>query len=76
MLHPYRTQDCPPRGPSRAPSIVGLESALRAVTLAVLLWSFLRVAICTLRGLDLEGFVALFIIVTTVLSLTSRSRTT
>jgi hypothetical protein len=55
---------------------VGLESALRAVTLAVLLWSFLRVAICTLRGLDLEGFVALFIIVTTVLSLTSRSRTT
>lgn len=32
-------------------------------------WALLRVGVCTVRGLDLEGFIALVIVVTAVASL-------
>jgi hypothetical protein len=38
------------------------------------MWSLLRVAVCSFRGLDFEGFLALAIVVAAVMSLTSRSR--
>jgi hypothetical protein len=44
--------------------------AQRVANRFLLGWAVLRVAVCTVRGLDLEGFVALVIVVTVVVSLT------
>jgi hypothetical protein len=46
--------------------------AQRAAHRFVLGWAILRVAVCAFKGLDVEGFVALLVIVTALLS-SSRS---
>jgi hypothetical protein len=48
--------------------------AVRAVTVIVCLWSLVRVALCAFGGLDFEGALALIIVVATVRSLKSWSR--
>jgi hypothetical protein len=70
---PYRTPDRTSSGSGHAPAD-GLQSALSAALAFVVVWSLLRVAICSIRGLDLEGLVALAIVVAAVRSLTSRSQ--
>ena len=49
-----------------------LRAGSRGAKAFLVVWSLLRVAVCSLRGLDLEGLIALFIVVATVGSLTSR----
>ncbi len=73
MSHPYRTPDGSSPVASRK-AATGLEAALRAAIVVVFVWSLVRVALCSFRGLDFEGFVALVIVVTAVQSLTFRSR--
>jgi hypothetical protein len=47
-----------------------LGAAFRLVGYFVLGWAFLRLAVCSVRGIDFEGFVALVIFVAAVASLT------
>jgi hypothetical protein len=67
--HPYRSPECPTpaffRGPADPLAVARLVSKA-----FLLVWALLRVAICTTRGLDFEGFVALVIVVAAVKSLT------
>jgi len=46
-----------------------LDTAQQLATRFVLGWAVLRVGVSAFRGLDLEGFVALVIVVTAVTSL-------
>jgi hypothetical protein len=61
---PYRSAPVPvPEGPD--PLCVAGRIAGRLV----LGWALLRVGVCSLKGLDLEGFSALVIVVTAVKSM-------
>lgn len=76
-MHPYRTPDRRDEQPERRrcgeldPSRV----ALLAAELFLVGWSLVRVAICARRGLDLDGFVAIVVLVSVVAALVEgRSR--
>jgi hypothetical protein len=69
---PYRILDAPADGSARTPPDA-YRVASGAAEAFLLAWSFVRVAVCSFRGLDFEGFVAFNIVVSTVWSLTSRS---
>jgi hypothetical protein len=66
--HPYRTPE-----PGATPPCPEGDGALRttqAVTKLFLVgWSLVRVAVCAVRGLDLEGCAALVVVVAMVSSL-------
>ena len=66
--HPYRSA-ARREQPARAP-VDQLASSQRLAVGFVLGWAFLRVAVCSMRGMDLEGFLALVVVVTAVASLT------
>jgi hypothetical protein len=61
---PYRSAAVVPPEP---PDSLGM--AQRAAQQLVLGWALLRVGVCTRKGLDLEGFIALVIVVTALKSL-------
>jgi hypothetical protein len=63
--HPYRS---PPTVEPRAvrESDDALATAQRYACYFVVGWALLRVGICTTRGLDLEGVVALVVLVTAI----------
>jgi hypothetical protein len=68
-LHPYRTAGlAEPERP--AEPVDPLRAAERRASQFVVGWALLRIAVCSVRGMDLEGFVALAIVVTVVASLT------
>ena len=59
--HPYRTQ-----APHDAQGTESVDSLGRAQSVAKLFlfgWSLARVAVCSVRGLDVEGFMALTVVV-------------
>jgi hypothetical protein len=64
--HPYRIT-ARRRQLARAP-VDPLVSGQRLARGAVLGWAFLRVVVCSMRGMDFEGFLALVIVVTAVAS--------
>jgi len=70
---PYRTADPPGLGSSHAP-LNGPQGPLDSAIAFLIVWSLLRLALCSLRGLDFEGLIALLIVVAALWSLTSRSR--
>jgi hypothetical protein len=61
---PYRITGVASR---EAPDSVGAAQGI--ANRVVVGWAILRVGVCTLRGLDFEGFLALVIVVTAVHSL-------
>jgi hypothetical protein len=61
---PYRTLA---PAPQDAPDPLGVS--LRFTERLVVGWALLRVGVCTMKGLDLEGFLALVIVVTALKSL-------
>jgi hypothetical protein len=65
LSSPYRS--APPVAAHETPDPLGI--AQRVAGRLVLGWALLRVGACSLKGLDLEGFVALVIVVTAVKSL-------
>jgi hypothetical protein len=69
LPHPYRTFERaePAR---RAQPVDPLRAAERNASRFVLGWALLRVGVCSVRGMDFEGFVALVIVVTVIASLT------
>lgn len=66
--HPYRT---PELGTSPLPRDAddALRGVLSLTKLFVVGWSLVRVAVCSVRGLDLEGCAALVIVVAMTRSL-------
>jgi hypothetical protein len=66
--HPYRTPELGSRSPRRG-SDDALGSAQSLTKLFLVGWSLLRVAVCSVRGLDLEGCAALVIVVAMASSL-------
>jgi hypothetical protein len=73
-VHPYRTparrDDAPPRRGRSDP----LRAGAAIACLFLLAWSVLRVALCTVRGLDIEGAIAAVIVVTAAVVLVAPSR--
>jgi hypothetical protein len=69
---PYRTPDPPSVGSSHARPDA-LQGALDASIAFLIVLSLLRLAVCSLHGLDFEGVLALVIVVAAIRSLTSRS---
>jgi hypothetical protein len=66
--HPYRT---PARHEAPQPEPLDpVGAAIRLAGCFVLGWAFLRVAVCAIRGLDVEGAIALVVFIGTVASLT------
>jgi hypothetical protein len=63
--NPYRLSACPDGEPGRG-TVGLLLFGERIAHGFVLGWAFLRVALCAVRGLDVEGFVALVIVVSIV----------
>ncbi len=65
----------PTANPYRIPGVAApaapdpLGAAQRVANRLVVAWALLRVGVCTMKGLDLEGFLALVIVVTAVRSL-------
>jgi hypothetical protein len=66
LSSPYRSAPAPVAAHETPDS---LGSAQRVASRFVLGWAVLRVGICTVKGLDLEGFIALVIVVTALKSL-------
>jgi hypothetical protein len=69
LPHPYRTAERASQ-PQQARPVDPLWAAERGASHFVVGWALLRVAVCSARGMDFEGFVALAIVVTAVASLT------
>ncbi len=67
--NPYRIAERPDGAPVLEP-VDPLGAALRLANHLVLGWALLRVVVCSIRGLDLEGFVAIVILVAGIASLT------
>jgi hypothetical protein len=66
--HPYRTSD--PEADSPPPeSDDALRGALSLAKLFLVGWSLVRVGVCSVRGIDLEGCAALVVVVVAVSSL-------
>jgi hypothetical protein len=68
-LHPYRVPEHPEPDPG-LPPVDPLWDAQRLTSHLVVCWAVLRVAACSARGLDLEGFLALLLVVAVLASLT------
>jgi hypothetical protein len=66
--HPYRTSESEAVSPRRE-SDDALRSAQSLTKLFLVGWSLLRVGMCSVRGLDLEGCAALVVLVAMVRSL-------
>ncbi len=66
--HPYRTPDCRLVASQREP-IDPLEAALSLASLFLIGWSLLRVAFCAKRGLDLDGCLAVTVLIGAVSAL-------
>jgi hypothetical protein len=66
--HPYRTSGSEAASPQRE-SDDALRSAQSLTKLFLVGWSLLRVDMCSVRGLDLEGCAALVVLVAMVRSL-------
>jgi hypothetical protein len=64
--HPYRTPE--PYVDAPQPEAVDLLRATRYATLFVVGWSLLRVAVCSVRGLDAEGCFAAVVLTACVSS--------
>ena len=66
VSHPYRTSAARQTpGPGSADS---LRSAQAVAKLFLFAWSLARVGVCSVRGLDVEGFMALTVVVAVVTS--------
>jgi hypothetical protein len=66
--HPYRTPELGAAS-SRPEADNALRGAQSLTKLFLLAWSLLRVAVCSARGLDLEGCAALVVVVAMTSSL-------
>jgi hypothetical protein len=71
--HPYRVA-VRPGATSRTTPLEPLESAQRVAGFAILGWALLRLGVCTMRGLDFEGFVGLVIVVSRIAGFVERRR--
>jgi short subunit fatty acids transporter len=67
LSSPYRNPGRPVATPRGEPADA-LDRAQKLANGFVLGWALLRIAVCTVKGLDLEGFLALVIVVTAVMS--------
>jgi hypothetical protein len=71
--HPYRSPARPvDDAPPCAPTALGI--GLAVAQLCLLGWALVRVAVCTVRGLDLEGALAVTVVATVALALADPSR--
>jgi hypothetical protein len=68
LSNPYRIAARPTAAAQRE-GADPLGIAQRVASQFVLGWALLRVGICSVRGLDLEGFIAVVIVVTAVRAL-------
>jgi len=66
--HPYRTSHDPAASPLRERDDA-LRGAQALTKLFLVGWSLLRVVVCSVRGLDLEGCAALIVVVAMTSSL-------
>lgn len=66
--HPYRTPELP-AAPPCSEGDRALRGAQSLTKLFLVGWSLVRVAICSVRGLDLEGCAALVVVVAMTSSL-------
>lgn len=66
--HPYRTPELDGTSPRREPRDA-LQGAQSLTKLFLVSWSLARVAMCSVRGVDIEGWAALVIVVAVARSL-------